>query len=385
MLSVLEQTIYGAALMLWETLWALVLGFGLSAVLQVVVRRESITRHFGQANLRSVGLATFFGAVSSSCSYAAAAAAKSAFQKGAHLVPTLAFMFAATNLVLELGVVLWILLGWRFVLAEVVGAFVLIGLMWLLVTLTLPRGLVEEARRHGKEEDEEESCCHGPAHEHDHAGHKSSTGLRMAEAFFMDVSMMWKEILIGFLIAGFLMAAVPPDWWKGLFLTAAPWPVRLIENALVGVLIAVASFVCSVGNLPLAALLWSGGIGFGGVIAFIYGDLVIVPLLLIYRKYYGLRAAAYIAAILAVSMIGAGIVVDLLFAACGLIPAGPRPPAPVAMAHFAWNYTTWLDLLALAVLAFLAGWRVFPASPARSAKEADPSIPRQDHQPVASK
>jgi uncharacterized membrane protein YraQ (UPF0718 family) len=346
--------------MLWETFWALVLGLSLSAALQVLARKESIMRHFGHADLRSVGLATFLGAVSSSCSYAAAAAAKSAFKKGAHLVPTLAFMFAATNLVLELGCVLWILLGWRFVLAEAVGALVLIGSMWLLVALTLPRGLMEQARRTKEADDDDGGCCHG-GHDHDeHAHHglgqdgaKNGPVRRIAGAFFMDVSMMWKEILIGFLIAGFLMAAVPTDWWKGLFLASTPWPVRLLENAVVGVLIAMVSFVCSVGNLPLAALLWSSGIGFGGVVAFIYADLVIVPLLLLYRKYYGLKAAAYITGVLAACMVLAGIVVDLLFTALGLAPKGARPPPPAMEAHFAWNYTTWLDLAALGVFAML--------------------------------
>jgi len=355
MLDAVFHTFYGAALMLWETLWALVLGFAISAALQVFVRRESIMQHFGHADLRSVGLATFLGAVSSSCSYAAAAAAKTVFKKGAHLVPTLAFMFASTNLVLELGCVLWILMGWHFVLAEVVGAFVLIGIMWLLTALTLPRALIEQARQHGEGE-EEGGCCHGHDHSHhDHgAPQTASAGKRIAGAFFMDVGMMWKEILLGFLIAGFLMAVVPADGWKALFLQDAPWPLRLVENAFVGVIIAVASFVCSVGNIPLAALLWSGGISFGGVISFIYADLIIIPLLLIYRKYYGVKAAAYIAVILFASMVLAGIVVDLLFSALGLVPQGARPPSPMMQTTFQWNYTSWLDLAALGVLAALA-------------------------------
>jgi uncharacterized membrane protein YraQ (UPF0718 family) len=357
MLGLISHTFYGAALMLWETLWALVLGFAFSALLQVFVRRESMMRHFGHADLRSVGLATFLGAVSSSCSYAAAAAARSAFKKGAHLIPTLAFMFAATNLVLELGCVLWIFLGWRFVLAEAVGALVLIALMWLLVALTLPRGLMEEARAH-EEPSEGGHCCHG-GHDHE-GGHEAAPGKgrQIAQAFFMDLSMMWKEILIGFFIAAFLMTVVPDNAWRALFLSDAPAPVRLVENAVVGVVIAMASFVCSIGNLPLAAALWSGGISFGGVISFIYADLVIVPLLLIYRKYYGLKAAAYISAILAASMVLAGIVVDLLFSALGLVPAGARPPSPLQMESFQWNYTTWLDLVALGVLALL-GWLYF--------------------------
>jgi uncharacterized membrane protein YraQ (UPF0718 family) len=363
--SIFLGTLHGAVLMLWETLWALVLGFGLSAVLQVFVRRESIMSRFGHTDWRSVGLATFLGAVSSSCSYAATASARTAFKKGADLVPTLAFMFASTNLVLELGCVLWILLGWRFVLAEVVGAFVLIGVMWLLVRLTLPAGLVEEARAHG-EEDESGGCCGHGGHDHEHGSgaetapsvSRLSSWAAVGDSFFMDVSMMWKEIVIGFLIAGFLMAAVPQDWWKGLFLVNGPAALRLVENAVVGVIIAMASFVCSVGNLPLASLLWSGGIGFGGVISFIYADLVIVPLLFIYRKYYGLRAAAYISGVLIVSMIVAGIVVDLLFNALGLVPTGPRPPSLMRMAHLEWNYTSWLDLIALLLIAglFAARW-----------------------------
>jgi uncharacterized membrane protein YraQ (UPF0718 family) len=384
MAGLIFHTFYAAALMLWETFWALVLGFSISAVLQVFVRRESIMARFGRADLRSVGLATFLGAVSSSCSYAAAAAARTAFKKGADLVPTLAFMFAATNLVLELGCVLWILLGWHFVLAEVVGAFVLIGIMWLLVALTLPRALIEQARRQAGEKEDDGDCCHGgPEHEtHDHASHghaatPAAAGRRVAGAFFMDVSMMWKEILLGFFIGGLLMTVVPPDAWKGLFLTNAAWPLRLVENAFVGVVIAMVSFVCSIGNLPLAATLWSGGISFGGVISFIYADLVIIPLLLIYRKYYGLKAAAYISAILFASMVLAGIVVDLLFTVLGLVPQGARPPSPMQQASFQWNYTSWLDLAALLVLAGLAWLQYAP----RSAAKEKPALvsPHESH------
>ncbi len=372
MSHVLFHTLAGALLMFWQTFWALALGFGLSAFLQVFVRRESLTQHFGRADLRSVGLATFLGAVSSSCSYAAVAAARTAFKKGAALVPALAFMFASTNLVLELGFVLWLFLGWRFVLAEGVGSFVLIGMMWALVRICFSRELIEDARRHG-DADDAGGCCHG----HDHAGHDHGTHdhggahasfahqLRdprawagVAEAFLMDVSMMWKEILIGFLIAGFLMAAVPESWWKVLFLPdTAPMALRVVENCVVGVIIAMASFVCSVGNIPLASLLWSGGISFGGVISFIYADLIILPILLLYRKAYGLKAAAAISAVLFASMVGAGIVVDVLFSALGLVPRGARPPSLMRHDHFQWNYTTWLDLaagLALLVLFLVA-------------------------------
>jgi hypothetical protein len=355
-MSWLWQSLYQAAAMLWETLWALVLGFSLSAFLQVFFRKEQITKQFGRAGLREVALATFFGAVSSSCSYAAAATAKTFFKKGAALVPTLAFMFASTNLVFELGFILWLLLGWTFVLAEVVGAFILIAVMWLLVRLTLPKGLVETARAHIA--DEEESCCHSEMHDAESGEEpfkekirRRENWARVADAFFMDAAMLWKEIVIGFLIAGFLMALVPENWWEKLFIAHGTGFTRLIENAVVGPLIAVASFVCSIGNIPLAGLLWSSGISFGGVISFIYADLIIIPLILIYRKYYGAKAALYITAILFVSMVSAGIIVDLLFAALGLIP-GVRPPSAIAGASFQWNYTTWLDFAAI----FFSGW-----------------------------
>jgi uncharacterized membrane protein YraQ (UPF0718 family) len=359
----LWMSLYHAAAMLWETLWALVLGFSLSALVQVFVSKAQMTRAFGKTNLRSVAIATGLGAASSSCSYAAVASAKTAFKKGAALVPVLAFMFASTNLVFELGAVLWLLMGWTFVLAETVGALVLIGVMWLLVTLTLPKRLVEEARAHA-EAAEEKNCHEHDAHEHQPSVAAATSGAageqgkgegkwtRVADAFFMDVSMLWKELLIGFLIAGFAMVLVPSDWWHRLFITTGPAPLRLIENAIVGPLIAVGSFVCSIGNIPLASLLWSSGISFGGVISFIYADLIVVPILIIYRKYYGLKAAAYITVILFVSMVVAGIIVDLMFDALGLIPHGARPPSPLAMTSFAWNYTTWLDFVAIIVAAW---------------------------------
>src|SRR5277367_881995 len=207
-MSWLWQSLYSAAAMLWETLWALVLGFSLSAFLQVFLRKEQVTKQFGRAGLREVALATFFGAVSSSCSYAATATAKTFFKKGAALVPTLAFMFASTNLVLELGFILWLLLGWTFLLAEVAGAFILIAVMWLLVKLTLPKGLEEAARAHMG--GEEISGCHSHGHEMEVKEESFKVKIRrrenwarVADAFFMDVAMMWKEVVVGFLIAGF--------------------------------------------------------------------------------------------------------------------------------------------------------------------------------------
>ncbi len=343
---------YHGFAMFWETLWALVLGFGISAAVQVFVSKEQMNRRFGRTNLKTMLLATGLGAASSSCSYAAVAAGRSAFQRGAALILALAFMFASTNLVVELGAVLWLLMGWHFVLAEVIGAFVLIGVMWLLMSLFFPRKLESEAREHANAVANEASGCE---HHHDH-GHEHSVGgkwTRLANAFWMDWLMLWKEIIGGFLIAGFLTALVPSDWWKALFLQSGSPTLRLIENAAVGPIVAVASFVCSVGNIPLASLLWANGISFGGVISFIYADLIVIPIILIYRKYFSARAALYITLILYVSMVFAGMIVDLVFGAAGLIPQGARPASAIEHATFHWNYTAWLDLAAIAAASWL--------------------------------
>src|SRR5437868_6479265 len=335
---------YHALAMLWATFWALVLGFTISGVLQVFVSKEQMSRAFGRTSLTSVAIATGLGAASSSCSYAAVAAARSAIQQGAALVPALAFMFASTNLVIELGVVLWVLMGWQFVLAEILGAFLLIPIMWLLIQLFLPKNLHTEIRVRAQEKIRGRDHFHHTHHfmsgsrsadEHEHE-HEEKKWTRVAHAFVMDWSMLWKEIAAGFLIAGFLAALVPPDWWKFLFIeTGSPF-LRLIENAAVGPLIAILSFVCSVGNIPLASLLWANGISFGGVISFIYADLLVIPLILIYRKYFGGRATAYIVAIFYASMVAAGVIVDLLFAALNLIPRGERPVSPIEHATLSW-------------------------------------------------
>jgi len=359
---------YHALAMLWATFWALVLGFTISGVLQVFVSKEKMTRAFGRTNLKSVAIATGLGAASSSCSYAAVAAARSAIQQGAALVPALAFMFASTNLVIELGAVLWVLMGWTFVAAELVGAFILIALMWLFIRLFLPKNIENEIRvriamraakrvshpAHSTLLSHAHPECSPAEHAHDHEqDHVDASWTRVAHAAVTDWAMLWKEILGGFLIAGFLATLVPHDWWEALFLESGPAVVRSIENALVGPIIAVISFVCSVGNIPLASLLWSHGISFGGVISFIYADLIVIPIISIYAKYYGVRAAAWITAIFYASMVLAGIIVDFVFGSLGLIPKGARPPSAIEHAHIVWDYTSWLDFVALVFAAWL--------------------------------
>ncbi len=346
-MNLLLASLHNAAAMLWQMLWPLVLGFGISAALQVVVSKDAMARAFGRTGLKEVLVATGLGAASSSCSYAAAAAAHTAFKRGASFVPAMAFMIASTNLVVELGLVLWTLMGWRFVLAECVGAIVMIAIVWGVVAIRPPRKLIEAARAHDVE-GEDGGCCHG--HEHGRADEAPrSKLLQVADAFIMDWSMLWKEILIGVAIAGVLMTLVPAGFWQGLFISNGPEPWRTLENAAVGPLVAAASFVCSIGNVPFAALLWASGASFGGVVAFIYGDLIVLPLISAYRKYYGWKMAAYITAILYSAMALAGLVTEYLFQALGLLDNLPARSMAMASVDFAWDYTTWLNLAALLI------------------------------------
>jgi uncharacterized protein len=310
-----------AAEMAYEVWWALVFGFAISAVVQAWVPRARIERALAGDGVAPVLRATALGAASSSCSYAAVAIAKSLLQKGASAASALAFQFASTNLVWELGLVIWILLGWRFTLAELVGGIVLILLMALLLRLFVSRRLEEEARAHAQAAD--------TGHVHPTAASERPWRQRVrsvdawsdvAHNFRGDWQMLWKEIGIGFLLAGYI-ALVPTRVFEAAFLEHSPAPLRLVENVVLGPLIAVVSFVCSVGNIPLAAVLWSGGLSFGGVIAFIFADLIVLPIVAIYRKYYGGRFAARIVALMFVTMVAAALAVDGIFSVAGLVPS----------------------------------------------------------------
>ncbi|MGH3026012.1 MAG: permease, partial [Gaiellaceae bacterium] len=307
--------------MAWEVWWALVLGFALSGIVQAWVPRARIERTLGGRGLKDVSLATGLGAASSSCSYAAIAIAKSMFAKGASLVSAMSFQFASTNLVFELGLVLWLFLGWRFTLAEFVGGVVLIGLMWAALNLLISRKREDELRVH--------AVGAATGHEHHAAGTAELPFRRrlvsaqawsdVAHNFRGDWQMLWKEIGAGFVIAGYV-SLLPKGFFNGLFITGAWGPLRIVENVLVGPIVAALAFVCSIGNVPLAAVLWSGGISFSGVIAFIYADLVIVPIVNAYRKYYGARFAALLVAVMFAAMAIAALVVDGLFSLVGLVP-----------------------------------------------------------------
>lgn len=347
------EGLWNAFLMAYEVWWALVFGFLISAMVQAWVPRERVERAMGGQGVGSVARATGLGAASSSCSYAAIAIAKSLFQKGASARSALAFQFASTNLVWELGLVLWVLIGWQFAVAEFVGGIVLIVLMALLLRLFVSPRLEERARRHAQEAE--------TGHQH-HSAATEATGWReklrspaawsdVAHNFRGDWQMLWKEIGLGFLLAG-AVALLGDNVFNALFLSDAPEPLRVVENVLVGPIIAVLSFVCSVGNIPLAAVLWSGGISFAGVMAFIFADLIVIPILVIYRKYYGWSYALRISALMFVTMVVAGLAVDGLFAGAGLIPTG-RPTRDDVFGSISLDYKLVLNILGLLVFGCL--------------------------------
>jgi uncharacterized protein len=342
--------------MAYQVWWALVLGFAISAVVQAWVPSERIEATLAGRGPKPVAWATALGAASSSCSYAAIAIARSLLEKGASATTALAFQFASTNLVWELGLVLWVLIGWQFTLAEYVGGILLIALMAALLRLFVSPRLEEEAREHARRAQE--------AHVHDHGRHgthgsEAPAGLRrkllsptawtaVAQRFRADWTMLWKEITIGFLLAGFI-GLLGDDFFNFLFVTDAPPLVKTIENVLVGPLIAILSFVCSIGNVPLAAVLWSGGISFAGVIAFIFADLIVLTIVAAYRKYYGTAFALRITALMFVTIVIAALVVDGLFGLAGLIPSGPRPSRADVFGSIQVDYKLFLNLLGLLI------------------------------------
>jgi YHS domain-containing protein/uncharacterized membrane protein YraQ (UPF0718 family) len=345
-----------AFFMFWDTLWPLVLGFTLSGVVQAFVSRDEMRRLMGDHRPKTVARASLFGAVSSSCSYAASAMAKSLFQKGADFTTAMIFMIASTNLVLELGLVLWILLGWQFALSEYVGGAIMIALMALLSQYFLTPKLIEKAR---------ERLARGEGGMSGHEAHaamgeerqslpwsqriRSRAGWADAASYTMaDLIMLRRELVIGYVVAGFLAVLIPNSAWNVIFFHGHGFWTSL-ENVIVGPFIALISFVCSIGNVPLAAALWKGGISFGGVVSFIFADLISLPLILIYRKFYGRALTLRLVALMWLVMSVAGLVTEYLFMGLRLVPESR--PFQVVEPTFQWNYTTFLNLLFLVVAA----------------------------------
>jgi uncharacterized membrane protein YraQ (UPF0718 family) len=344
----------------WQILWPLVLGFALSAVVQAVVSHREMARLLPDDRPRSIATALALGAVSSSCSYAAVALARSLFRKGADFTAAMAFEMASTNLVLELGIIMLAFLGWQLTLAELVGAPIMVGVLILLFRWFLNRELLEDAKVQadkgvkGRMEGHAEmdmSVTEGGSLWQRLTSERGLTAI--SHYFVMDWAAVWLDIVGGLLIAGALAAWVPDEFWRSFFIVDHPL-LATLWGPIVGPLVAVISFVCSVGNIPLAAVLWNGGISFGGVIAFIFADLIVLPVLNIYRKYYGLKMAGFLFVTFYASMAGAALIVELIFGALGLVPS--QRDARVIEASVSWDYTTWLNI-AFLVLAGLLVWR----------------------------
>jgi uncharacterized membrane protein YraQ (UPF0718 family)/YHS domain-containing protein len=351
------RSLRAAFFMFWETLWPLVLGFGLSGAVQAFVSHEAMQRSMGNHRPPAVARASLFGMVSSSCSYAASAMSKSLFMKGADFVAANVFMFASTNLVVELGIVMAVLIGWQFAVAEFVGGAIMIVLFTLLGSLWLRGRRVVQARERLANGAGGHDHAHGPPedvvlqHQPWRVRLRSTGGWADSATYTMaDLTMVRRELVIGYVVAGFLATLVPVHFWNTLFVHGHGFWTTL-ENVVVGPFIAIISFVCSVGNVPLAAALWKGGISFGGVIAFIFADLIAIPLLLIYRRYYGGHLMLRMLAIFWLVMSAAGLITEGLFRAAGIVPTAR--PSQIVDTHFEWNYTTFLNLVFLVVFAVL--------------------------------
>jgi len=359
LIGAIWEALQMAFFMFWEVLWPLALGFLISALVQSVVSRAAVVSVLGKDDLRGVTFATLLGAASSSCSYAAVAVARSLFRKGATFANAILFEFASTNLVFELGLVLLVLLGWQFLAAEFAGGLLMIAVLAVIFKYTLRARMVEAARaqadkgRHGRMEghaDMDMAVTDGPFLRRLFSDRGFTA---ISHFFYMDVASVAQDLVLGFLIAGALAAWVPNSFWQTIFLTRDP-ALAGVWGPVVGPIIALLSFVCSVGNVPLAVVLWNGGISFGGVISFIFADLLIIPILDIYRRYYGGRTSLYLLGTSYVAMVAAGFVVGGAFQLLGLVPAHHFVAA--FQTRPSWDYTTFLDLASLA-LALVLGWR----------------------------
>jgi uncharacterized membrane protein YraQ (UPF0718 family) len=346
-----------AGSMTWEITWALILGFALSAIVQAVVRKSTIVRLLGDDRPRTLAVASALGAASSSCSYAAVALARSLFRKGANFTAAMAFEIASTNLVIELGVILALLMGWQFTLAEFTGGPIMIVILALLFRLLLRDRLLHEAREQA--ERGLAGSMEGHAAMDMSVQRDGSFAQRLfsregytsvSHVFVMEWAAIWKDLVGGLLIAGAIAAWVPDAFWGHFFLASHPLAAKL-WGPLIGPLVAIVSFVCSIGNVPLAVVLWKGGISFGGVAAFIFADLIILPILNIYRKYYGRRMALFLLAMFYAAMAAAGYVVEFVFGGLGLIPNQSTAKLPTD--HVTWNYTTFLNIAFLILAAAL--------------------------------
>jgi uncharacterized membrane protein YraQ (UPF0718 family) len=357
MMGAIGHALAVAGSMTWEILWALILGFALSAVVQAVVRKSTIVALMGDDRPRTLAVAAGLGAASSSCSYAAVALARSLFRKGANFTAAMAFEIGSTNLVVELGIILALLMGWQFTAAEFVGGPIMIVVLAVLFRLFVRSRIVDAARQQAERGIAGSMEGHA-AMDMSVQGEGSfwrRIGSRqgftaVSHVFVMEWAAVLRDLVLGLLIAGVIAAWVPESFWRNFFITDHP-TLSVLWGPIIGPVVAIVSFVCSIGNVPLAAVLWNGGISFGGVVAFIFADLLILPILNIYRKYYGIKMMLVLLGTFYVAMVCAGYLVELLFGAASLVPT--QRDATVLEAGISWDYTTWLNIAFLVMAAVL--------------------------------
>lgn len=345
----------------WMALWAFVLGYIISSLIQVLVTRQRMQQAMGKEGPRSIALGTFFGFLSSSCSFSALATTRAIFNKGAGLAPSLAFMLASTNLVIELGMVIAVFLGWQFVVGEYVGGILLILVTWLLVRITRPRRLEAQARKKMEDGDTEDD---GQGKSWKEKISTQAGWQQIGQTYMMEWQMVWKDVLIGFTVAGIISAMVPQSFFEALFMGAGgenaanPGFIAVLAQTLVGPLAAFFTFIGSMGNIPLAAVLFAQGVSFAGVMAFIFSDLVVLPVLRINASYYGWKMALYILALMLVGIVSVSLVMHYALALLGLLPDFGGQMTMGERDFFQWNYQSVLNILFLAATAVLAWfWR----------------------------
>jgi len=360
-LQVALRPLQMAGAMGWEILWPLVLGFALSGAIQAVVTHSQMSKLMPDDKPRTIASASLLGIASSSCSYAAVALARTIFRKGGNLTAAMVFEVASTNLVIELGIIMALLLGWQFTAAEFIGGPIMIIILVLLLRAFLRPKMIKVARRQAEKGLSGRMEGHAAMDDMSVPGNApiatklwSPAGRTATSHFFvMDWASIWTDIVLGLLIAGAIAAWVPTEFLRHIFLSSNPH-LAIIWGPIIGPLIAVVTFVCSVGNVPLAAVLWNGGISFGGVVSFIFADLIIIPILFIYKKYYGLKMAAILSIAMYIAMVGAGYLVELIFNVLKLTPVIRN--ATVLNPSITFNYTTVLNLISI-VLASALVWR----------------------------
>lgn len=344
--------------MLWKALWALIFGYIISAGIQVLVTQKQMADTLGDKGVKESALASVFGFISSSCSFAALAASRSIWTKGANPVSALAFLISSTNLVIELGIVLWVLLGWKFMLGNILLGIVMIAYMYILTSVWFPKSLAEKAEEHAEKQQKDEGMEMNQSGDEDTSWKEKLTSregwTQIAKSFFMEWKMVYKEIIFGFLVAGFISVFVPQWFWNSLFLQSgndAPSFLAVLENALVAPVVAFFTFIGSMGNVPLAAMLWSKNASFGGVMSFLGADLVAATVVYIQHKYYGWKYTVYLSLLLYICMVTAGITVHYIFALLSILPSGR--PSLGEIVRFEIDYTFWLNIVFVIIGAVL--------------------------------